>query len=310
MKYIIKSLLVLSLVSIGKAEAQPNFPQNAKEALLISTDIKNFIEAYQTLKTNPDTVQAIQTLYIDKASPGLKEYINRFNLNAAAISKAIKDYPGEYNKIEKFYSQMVMVDTIFRNEMETYKKVLPQAMFPPTYLLVADYKGVGQASRVGQLISIERKCVDDMEQLKNLVVHELTHFQQAMSMGMQKYTSMYNKKDNLLDMVLREGGAEFITFKLVRNKVDQFTKLKNYEKSETAYWEKFKEDLKNQDPTFWLNASYDNEKGIPVQLGYGLGYKIVEAYYNQAEDKTKALKDILMMEDPLLFFEKSKYSPK
>lgn len=310
MKYIIKSLLALSFICFNKAEAQPNYPQNAKEAVLVVSDIKNFIDAYKTLTASSDSIQVLQTLYIDKASQGLKEYITRFNLSAAAISNAINAYPAEYNKIEKFYSQISVVETEFINQMEDYKKVIPNAMFPPTYLLVADYKGIGQASKFGQLISIERKILDDMESFKNLIVHELTHFQQAMSMGMAKYGSIYTRKDNLLDIVLREGGAEFITFKLVRNNVEQFVKLKNYEKNEIVYWEKFKTDLKNQDQSFWLNAAYNNEKGIPVQLGYGLGYKIVEAYYNQAEDKTKALKDILIMEDPVSFFEKSKYNPK
>jgi uncharacterized protein YjaZ len=310
MNTILKLFLLTSILYIGKAQAQPNYPQNPKEAVLVSTDIKNFIDAYKTLTAKSDSIQVLQTLYIDKASQGLKEYISRFNLTAAAVSQAINTYPNEYNKIEKFYSQISVVEVEFIKQMEDYKKVMPNAMFPPTYLLVADYQGIGQASRFGQLISIERKSVDDMEQLKNLMVHELTHFQQAMTMGMAKYTGMYARQDNLLDFVLREGGAEFITFKLVRNNANQFAKLKNYEKNESVYWEKFQMDLKTQDKTFWLNASYENEKGIPLQLGYGLGYKIVESYYNQAEDKTKALKDILSMEDAVSFLEKSKYNPK
>lgn len=309
MKHTLTTILALSFLFNVGVIAQPVFPQNAKEAVLVSTDVKNFIEAYKALRADSDTAQIMQSLYLDKATPGLKEYVARFNLSAAAITTAIKKYPEEYNKIEKFYAQMAAVEIAFHDEMVIYKRTLPQAVFPPTYLLVADYKGIGQASKVGQLISIERKCVDDMEQLKNIIVHELTHFQQAMSMGMSNYIGIYSKKDNLLDIILREGGAEFITFKLVRKNEDQFSKLRNYKKNEAAYWEKFKIDLKNQDETFWLNASYDNDEGIPVQLGYGLGYKIVEAYYNQIEDKTKALMDILNMEDAKVFFEKSNYNP-
>jgi uncharacterized protein YjaZ len=309
MKHILTLTLAFGFLFIIKVGAQPSFPKNAKEAELVSTDILNFIDAYKALKTNSDTIETIQTLYLDKATPGLKEYIARFNLSANAISQAIQKYPEEYKKIEKFYRQMAEIERVFLDQMETYKKVIPQAMFPPTYLLIADYSGIGQASKTGQLISIERKCVDDIEQLKNLIVHELTHFQQAVTMGMAKYISIYAKKDNLLDVVLREGGAEFITFKLVRKREDQFKKLHDYEKNELAYWERFKTDLKNQDSTFWLNAKHDNDEGIPVQLGYGLGYKIVEAYYNQAADKTKALLDILLMEDANVFFEKSNYKP-
>lgn len=309
MKYRTLSIVYFSLITIS-ISAQPNYPQTAKEASLISRDIKNFIEAFHELSTNSDTLQVLQQKYFDKATPGLNEYIRRFDLNANILKNAIQKNPNEYLKIQNFYNQITTLEQDYIKELEVYKNVLPSSIFPPTYLLVADYKGIGQASKFGQLISIEKKCVDDLEILKNMIIHELTHFQQALSMGIEKYGSTYGKKDNMLELILREGGADFVTYKLVRKNEDQFTKLKNYEKDETALWERFQKDLKNQDKDFWLNVSFeDNNKGNAIQLGYGLGYKIVKAYYDQAEDKTQALQEILMMEDTNNFLIKSGYSP-
>ena len=191
--------------------------------------------------------------------------------------------------------------------MKAYKRILPNTMFPPTYLIVGDYSGIANGSKFGQLVTIER-ATDNLEKLYNTIIHELTHFQQAFSMGIDKYIGAYNKKDNMLDLILREGGAEFITYKLVRKNEEQFKRLKDYEKDELELWDKFKKDLEKQDKSFWLTiVSKENNNGYPMFLGYPLGYKIVAAFYNQAEDKTKAVGEILNITDASEFLKKSKY---
>jgi len=119
---------------------------------------------------------------------------------------------------------------------------------------------------------------------------------------------VYSKKDNMLDLILREGGAEFITYKLVRKDEEQFKRLKDYEKDELELWEKFKKDLEKQDKSFWLTVfSREDNNGYPMFLGYPLGYKIVAAFYNQAENKTKAIEEILNISDAAEFLRKSNY---
>jgi uncharacterized protein YjaZ len=46
----------------------------------------------------------------------------------------------------------------------------------------------------------------------------------------------------------------------------------------------------------------------PADLGYYVGYKICEAYYNQAKDKKQAVKDILTIQDYKQFLAKSGYA--
>jgi uncharacterized protein YbjQ (UPF0145 family) len=48
-------------------------------------------------------------------------------------------------------------------------------------------------------------------------------------------------------------------------------------------------------------------KNIFADLGYFIGYKIVKSYYKQARDKQQAIKDIIEMNDPITFLQKSKY---
>jgi uncharacterized protein YjaZ len=47
-------------------------------------------------------------------------------------------------------------------------------------------------------------------------------------------------------------------------------------------------------------------KNIFADLGYFIGYKIVKSYYKQATDKEQAIKDIIEMNDPITFLQKSK----
>jgi len=115
----------------------------------------------------------------------------------------------------------------------------------------------------------------------------------------------------MLDLILREGAADFITYYLVRKNESDFIKLKNYEKDEIALWKRFQKDLENQEKDFWLIVSFkDNNKGNPIQLGYALGYKIVKSYYINADDKSKALAEILKMENPEQLMLLSNYKPK
>ncbi len=309
MKYLILIIFSVTILFNNSVVAQPNYPTNANEAKVISSDIKNFIVAFNALLHSSDSIQVFQKLYFDKASTGMKEYIRRFNLNSESLVKAIQKHPEKYIKIEEFYNQISAFKTIYIEEMKAYKSILPNTMFPPTYLIVGDYSGIANGSKFGQLVTIER-ATDNLEKLFNTIVHELTHFQQALSMDIDKYIGVYSKKDNMLDLILREGGAEFITYKLVRKNEDQFVRLKDYEKDELELWRMFKKDLKKQDKSFWLTIiSKEDNKGFPMFLGYPLGYKIVAAYYEQAENKAKAINEILNISDASEFLRKSNYNP-
>jgi len=284
--------------------AQPNYPRDSKEAELVYSDLVNFMDAYRELATAKDTIQVLQSLYFDQGSEGLKEFIKRHQLTPELLKDAIKSNPERYALIPGFLDNIGNVEEQFQSLMLNYGEVMPNAMYPPTYLLVGANRGIGQASMVGQLITLTR-VVDDMDILQKLITHELSHFQQVMTMGGQKYVSLYSAPDNMLGLCLREGGAEFIT-SLVLGEITQTSALEYLEDDEGNLKEKFLEDLKTQKKDYWLWASI-NQKSHPKLLGYAVGYKICKHYYDSSSDRDKALQDILLMSDDKTFIESSGY---
>lgn len=68
----------------------------------------------------------------------------------------------------------------------------------------------------------------------------------------------------------------------------------------------FVADMNDTDMSRWLdNSSVDK----PGDLGYRVGYRIVNAYCQRAPDKQAALREILRMRDPEAFFAGSGWRP-
>jgi hypothetical protein len=299
---------MFALANCSLATAQPNYPKNSAEAQVIFTDLENFVEAYSHLKETSDTVSILKEYYFDKASVGLKEYVTKHNLSAELLKDAIRNNSTKYAAIENFIGTLNEFEPRLLETLEKFDSILPNAMYPPTYLLVGADRGIAQASKFGQLVTITRVMEDDRK-LTKMIVHELAHFQQAMAMGIQEYSALYGKSSNMLGLCLREGGAEFITH-LVLQEITQTNALEYFEKNESDLKIKFSKDLELQNQGFWLWDSIE-DKETPNLLGYVMGFKICNAYYQNASNKKAALNDILAITITQAeeFLESSSYIP-
>ena len=77
---------------------------------------------------------------------------------------------------------------------------------------------------------------------------------------------------------------------------------------EDSLWTAFRVKMNDTDTSGWLyNAN--NAEGVPADLGYWMGYKIVESYYEKSPDKEAALAEILQIRDAQDFLERSGYRP-
>jgi uncharacterized protein YjaZ len=57
----------------------------------------------------------------------------------------------------------------------------------------------------------------------------------------------------------------------------------------------------------WIANGQQETPTKPCDLGYYVGYRIVQAYYNKAADKKQALAHILTLRDPKAFLAESGY---
>ncbi len=291
---------------LASATAQPQYPKAAADAHLVFDDLAHFIEAFDALEHASDSVAVIDGLYIERGSPGLKEYQSRHGLTAQMIVDAIATDPESYRALRDFHAGRDGFARRFGTVMHRFATVIGSPVYPPTYLLVGANRGIAQASATGQLVTIERSLPDQAKLMK-FIVHELAHFQQVMAMGFEAYGGLFSQEDNMLGLCLREGVAEFVTHRVL-GEITQTAALSYLVDNEQAMWRQYQYDLQTQDASLWLWDTV-GRKDVPQLLGYAIGFRIVASYYDNAADKESAMRSILGLTEAEAFLEMSGYNP-
>jgi hypothetical protein len=306
--HLIISGMLLFVMVYANVQAQPEIPDltsNSDEARFVYDDILNFLNAYEQLSDGVDSLSILQTEYLDKGTPGLEMYIEKYNLTAQMLVEAIQENPKKYSELHKMPELLESYSEESRKAYSKLKDYIPDIVYPPTYFLVGAYRGIGSSSKVGSLISVESWPIPIKGRM-TMLVHELVHFQQVMAVGLEKYIALYGAEKNLLGLSIREGTPEFFT-DLVLGKITQTEALEFTLKNETRLWEQFSKEMHGSEPGEWMwKKPSDPEQ--PYYVGYALGYRIVKAYYENADDKGQALREILSVTDYPNFLEKSGYA--
>ena len=111
------------------------------------------------------------------------------------------------------------------------------------------------------------------------VAHELIHYQQKV------------EGKTLLAAAFQEGSADFIGELISGDALNKHVRAYGLQ-HEKELWAQFTKEMHGTDTSRWL---YEGKvtNGRPADLGYFIGYRIAESYYNQASDKKKAIAAIL-----------------
>lgn len=296
--------------SINIGSEQSIFPKSPDSVQLITSDIDLFWESYD--KQIKDTIYNYFEDYLKNGSLGLKDFIPDRIESAEKLKELVlaeeqyyKDIKSSSYKISEFKKQI-------KASFYALEYLYPEANFPPIYFLIGRTTSGGTASENGLMIALEvysdgdfstqygRPSLD-IEILPNVVIHELIHFLQIDN----------DKDETLLKHCIREGSADFIAELASGEK----TKLANGPNvypygnmHEEELWLEFEKNLNSTDLSPWLYSEAQDKR--PQNLGYWMGYKIVESYYNNRSDKKRAVYEIMNIKDYLLFFEKSQYANK
>ncbi len=196
----------------------------------------------------------------------------------------------------------------------------PEAAFPPVYFLIGQLTSGGTVSDAGQLIGVEmhartaqtpldelssweRQVVGGIDALPGIVAHELIHSEAALARHGAERDAAHK---TLLAQSLDEGCASFLG-QLISN--GGIANANTYGMAhESELWREFQTEMNGTDVHNWLYQG-DKSKDRPADLGYFVGSRICQSYYEHANDKHAAIAAILRMSDPVAFARQSGYAP-
>jgi hypothetical protein len=288
-------------------------------------DVENFYKAFDLLsaaKTNQDSVNIIRDNYFLTATGGLVEAIDLSRMTPERTVKVIAARPKYFNSIRKNILSAKNLTSTIENISKKYAEVYPNFKSYKVCFIVGTMGGADVFTSpnfvtvncenvchtndvdVSELNAFQKSFVvrenDITQQIVERVGHEATHFQQK---------NLVVKTANgcpLLNGAIIEGICDYmatvVTGKPVVLRKDAYDYV---EKNEKEVWAAFKADMCSPKPGQWLfNSAKD---GKPGNLGFGIALKIITAYYAKGVDKKKGITEIMEMNDPVLFLEKSGY---
>lgn len=288
------------------------YTSDPDQARLITSDITNFWNAYDQGKSG-DLRQSLESLYLGKASNGLRDWVRLRIKSSEQFAQTVQAKRGYYESTRASTSRIAELEPQIRRSFAKLKQLYPEAVFPDVYFVIGRMNSGGTFGPSGLLIGAElygrtphsptaelddweKAVTQPAEQLPYLVAHELIHAQQRFRLLIP----------TLLAQSVKEGSADFIAELIAGGHANPA--LHRYgDANEKALWLEFKTAMHGTDLSNWL---YQGSKSTtrPADLGYYIGYKIVEAYYRRATDKQRAIREILHIQDFDAFLRASGYA--
>lgn len=302
------------IVNSIKEESLNDDPSKAK---FITEDVHRFWMAYDKATADTANFKAIfKKEYFEKASKGMSYYMSAKVSSIDYFIKHIKSAPKFYKSIRKSTLNIDNKKKDFTTSFKKLKDLYPNAKFPNVYFIIGAFTSGGTSTDAGLLIGLNQASqtkktpIDELDfalqtklskikYVPNTVAHELIHFQQG---GMKKDTIT-------LSYAIREGMADFIgeliSGSTANEKLMEWTVGK-----EKKIWENFKKDIYYNRYNNWIaNGNQATPDNLPDQ-GYWVGYQICKAYYENTNDKKKAIKEMLNIQDYKKFLVDSKWEEK
>jgi len=282
-----------------------NVKHDPDEAEFIFDDAHNFVRAMAMVADGAELIPTLESAYFGRATAGLKQMVVKYPFTAEGLAEAIERYPEKYARIADNITKLEARQDDFHAAFRRYHDIAPDTVFAPTYFLVDKHRGIGSGSPDGQLISIERRTEESIGRIETLLVHELVHFQQLRATGPDEFYALFGPKKSLLGLTIREGTAEFFADHAT-GRMTQQDAVEYCLANEEAVWERFQSRMLGDDTDGWM-WSTPSDPDVPRDLGYVFGARIVKAYFDKANDKRQAVREILGAVDYEALLKKSGY---
>lgn len=305
----IKRTFLLFLLSV------PGYTLLAQD--ISTTDITNFWQAYDALASSQDSIKTFQQLYIDQGSNGLKELLKVRGIKVSDYVANIKKYPAFWRSVRSRTLEVISQKGSIENALAKLKNEYPKLEYPKIYFIIGKLNSGGTTGAGQVLIGSEIALADssvikhelerwlqqlftEPKDIAGLVIHETVHVQQRNSLP---FVFQYVLKRKVYAACIREGAADFVSDKIA-NAISQSALYQYGNKHFDELKREFSKSMNTNEVTLWL-YNYGTSNNRPADLGYFIGYKICEAYYQKATDKEKALRKIIQTNNPKKILKKS-----
>ena len=295
-------------VITSRTTLTPHVSNLADEAEFSYVDVENFIEAQEAIAEGMDTTQAIQKLYFDRATPGLIMFIHKYKLTVDDIRLALPDFPSAYSRLPAVLTALKQSEPTFIQAYQSIQDIIPNAVFPPTYFMVINHYGINSGSTEGPLLTVEKHTPESIpKDLLPTLVYEMIHMQQLASVGEAYFDIFSGEARTLLATSIREGGATYMSELITGGSNHKNIAREYYMAHELELWNLFSDQMNGNEMGDWLWTKPSNPEW-PRDLGYAIGARIVEHYYQNADNKQEAAEVIMNITDYPLFLAMSGYS--
>ncbi|MEO1451801.1 MAG: DUF2268 domain-containing putative Zn-dependent protease [Bacteroidota bacterium] len=290
-------------------------PVQSQEVL--TQDILHFWEAYDSLATTTDSVGTIQRLYIDRKTDGFKAFLKARKFTAKEYVRLIRMLPDFWPSVRPNTLKIKQFEEAVQQVYTVYDSLFPGFEPPKVCFAIGCLRTGGTVHNGYLLIGTEIVAADsttDMHELnpwlqsvmghaqvKTMVAHETTHYIQSVNLP----TVWGYFGHRVLMMSLREGAADFVA----RLAIGHSTKPNLYawgDTHEAEVWADFQKEMRTNKLNNWMYNG-NKSKDRPADLGYYMGYQIVEAYFDKHGRTLEALDDIIKMGRSKKFLRESGY---
>jgi hypothetical protein len=302
------------LVALG-AMALSLLPDSVSCALLPANDTANnpsirledvdlFYAVYDAADRHPSAEQ-LQHDYLDRGSEGLHTFARIRNITGANLAAALGKTPEIYSDARRCAAALPRARERIHAAIRRLSSLYPDTKLAPITVVVGRGKPVAAAGPSdGLMVGLEALCrvkyfdANVEDRFVHVIAHEYIHLQQPDSIASDEHPTV-------LQASLMEGAAEFMG-EMISGGVGNPGVQTEVKGRETEIETAFVADEGKTDLSKWL---YNGTLDTPGDLGYWVGYRIVQSYYMHAADKRQAIRDILKMTDPIAFLARSGWRP-
>jgi hypothetical protein len=272
-----------------------------KEGNIFTSDINHFWTAFdsvQPIKEKNRQIEIMQSLYIDKGTAGLKEFMQLRNFDAGKLVDAINKYPLFWKSIRKNTLTIPSRIPAIETYLVKFKKIYPAMRPAKVYFTISSVRAAGVTQDSVIMIASEIAMGDQHTDVSEFPDKRLANFFKPKAsvdiipIVIHEYVHAQQKTEGkmLLGQCIYEGACDFIT-ELVLNKQLNQSYLIYGRKNEQQLKEQFKKEMYGEDFSNWLyNGTTTKTMG---DLGYFMGYAICQSYYRHAGNKQMAIKHII-----------------